>query len=43
MSSSKSDYETLEDIITRKINALQQKAQAVKKLNATQILQQVLE
>ena len=36
--SSKSDYETLEDIITRKINAFQQKAQTVKKLNATPVI-----
>jgi len=36
--SSKSDYETLEDVITRKINALQQNAQTVKKLNTTPVV-----
>jgi hypothetical protein len=36
--SSKSDFETLEDIITRKINALQQKTQTVKKLNTTPVV-----
>jgi len=36
--SSKSDFETLEDVITRKINALQQKTQTVKKLNATPVV-----
>ena len=36
--SSKSDFETLEDIITRKINALQQNTQTVKKLNVTPII-----
>ena len=36
--SSKSNFETLEDIITLKINALQQKTQTVKKLNATPVI-----
>ena len=36
--SSKSDYETLENTITQKINALQQKTQTVKKLNATPVI-----
>ena len=35
---SKSDYEKLEDIITLKINALQQKSQTVKNLNVTPII-----
>lgn len=35
--SSKSDFELLEDVITRKINALQQKIQTVKELKATPV------
>ncbi len=35
---SKSDYETLEDTITRKIKALQQKAKTVKTLSVTPVL-----
>jgi hypothetical protein len=36
--SSKSDFESLEDIIIRKINALQQKTQTVETLNATPVI-----